>query len=93
MVKCTEFYQAQRFTSNQAIERLLEDITVQRCYDPFSLVESLSRLTALPLEDQPDIVILMDWAKTVVPFMTNTDLLPYKKYHKSNDEASKEKYG
>jgi hypothetical protein len=79
MQKCTAFCQAQRYTSDAAIEQLLECVTVQRCYDPFSLLEVLALLPSLPLEVQPDVVILMDWVKLCLPLMTRLDLLQHKR--------------
>lgn len=79
MHKCTEFCQTQPYTSDAAIEQLLERVTVQRCYDPFSLLAALASLPSLPLKTQPDILILMDWMKVSLPFMTGLDLLQHRR--------------
>lgn len=68
----------QRCASDSTIEQLLERVTVQRCYDPFSLLAALAPLLSLPLQAQPDVVILMDWVKLCLPFMTGLDILQHR---------------
>jgi hypothetical protein len=79
MQKCTSFCQAQRYTSDTAIEQLLDRVTVQRCYDPFSLLAALARVPSLPLRAQPDVLVLLDWTRLTLPFMTTLDLLQHKR--------------
>ena len=79
MRKCTEFCQSEQFTSNLAVEQLLERIVVQRCYDPFSLLNVVSQVSSRPLHSQPDLIVLMDWTSIAMAFMTNSDLFWHKR--------------
>mmetsp|Transcript_5703 Transcript_5703/g.9313 ORF Transcript_5703/g.9313 Transcript_5703/m.9313 type:complete len:213 (-) Transcript_5703:24-662(-) len=75
MYACTEFCQRQ----HTSIEQLLQNITVQRCYDPFSLLEVFTKVPSLPLDTQPDVIVLMDWTTLSLPFMTTLDLVWHKR--------------
>ena len=78
MLKCTSFCQTHNYADDVAVQHLLENITMQRCYDPFSLLDVIDRIPSAPVDEQPDIVIIMDWVKITVPFMTNHDVLQHK---------------
>jgi hypothetical protein len=93
--KIAEYCQSQPYPlSNGSIEQILEGITVQRCYDPFSLLEALvSGVPSLPLQMQPDVLVIMDWTKASLPFMTAKDLFQHRRQFSSDSSHLKEGRG
>lgn len=77
MQKCAAFCQGR---SDTDVEQLLGLVSVQRCYDPFLLLQTISLLPSLPLHSKPDVVILVDWLKSTLPFMTESDAFQHKRY-------------